>query len=468
MIPLQPSAEEMRAFGYRIIDMIVEHITTLPGKPVAGGASRAELESLLHGPPPTNPIPADALLERLRRDVFANMTHLDHPRFFAYVPSPGNFVGAMADALGAGLNPFAGAWAMASGMAQVELVTVGWLREICGLPEGAGGLFVSGGSMANLTALAAARHVALDDLTDGAVIYCSDQTHSSIDRAAKLLGLHSGRIRKLTGDERFRLSPDDLKHAIAADRAAGLRPFCVVGNAGTTSTGAIDPLNDLADICAAEELWLHVDGAYGAAAAITRRGREALAGMERADSISLDPHKWLFQPIECGCVLLRDERNLPATFRSVPGYLRDSDLGTAEMNFRDHGIQLTRSFRALKLWMSILYFGLDAFRDAVERGMELAETAERRLRESGRWEIVSPAAMGIVAFGYRIEGVDGTESDALNRRIAERSFADGHALLSTTLLRDRTVLRLCTINPRTTDVDITGTITRLEELAAEG
>jgi glutamate/tyrosine decarboxylase-like PLP-dependent enzyme len=256
-----------------------------------------------------------------------------------------------------------------------------------------------------------------------------------------------------------------LKHAIAADRAAGLRPFCVVGNGGTTSTGAVDPLGALADICAAEGLWLHLDGAYGAATAITARGRVALAGMERADSISLDPHKWLFQPIECGCVLLRDERNLPATFRSVPGYLRDSDLGAAEVNFRDHGIQLTRSFRALKLWMSIQYFGLDAFRAAVERGMELAEIAERRLRESGRWEILSPAAMGIVAFSYRIEGADGAESDAINRRIAERSFADGYALLSTTVLRDRTVLRLCTINPRTSDADIASTIGRLEELA---
>jgi glutamate/tyrosine decarboxylase-like PLP-dependent enzyme len=465
MIPLQPSAEEMRAFGYRIIDMIVEHITALPDERVACGASRAELESLLREPPPADPVPADALLDRLRRDIFAKMTHLDHPRFFAYVPSPGNFVGAMADALVAGLNPFAGAWAMASGMAQVELVTVGWLREICGLPEGAGGLFVSGGSMANLTALAVARHALLDDLADGAVIYCSDQTHSSIDRAAKLLGFPPGRIRKLAADERFRLSPDDLERAIAADRAAGLRPFCVVGNGGTTSTGAVDPLGALADICAAEGLWLHLDGAYGAATAITARGRVALAGMERADSISLDPHKWLFQPIECGCVLLRDERNLPATFRSVPGYLRDSDLGAAEVNFRDHGIQLTRSFRALKLWMSIQYFGLDAFRAAVERGMELAEIAERRLRESGRWEILSPAAMGIVAFSYRIEGADGAESDAINRRIAERSFADGYALLSTTVLRDRTVLRLCTINPRTSDADIASTIGRLEELA---
>ena len=456
---LQLSREEMRALGYRIIDLLVEHFDTLGQDRAATRGLRPKLEALLRESPPEAPGNVGAVLRQLQQDVFSHMVHVDHPRFFAFVPCPGNFVGAMADALAAGLNPFVGTWLSGSGPSQVELVTIDWLRQICGLPETAGGLFVSGGSMANLTALAAARHVKLGDKLNRAVVYFSDQTHSSVERALHVLGFHLEQSRRLASDEAFRLSLADLRREIAADRAAGRNPFCVIANAGTTSTGAVDPLPSLRQLCDQEGLWLHADGAYGAPAVLCRQGRAALDGLQLVDSLSLDPHKWLFQPFEIGCVLVRDSRWLRDTFQMRPEYLKDAVPAGEEVNFSDYGIQLTRCFRALKLWMSFKVFGLEAFREAVAWGIRLAEIAEDRLRESGRWKIVTPAHLAVVSF--RLAG----GNDALHRQLVEQTLADGFAMLSSTVLNGRTALRLCTINPRTTEDDIRDTIARLEQLA---
>ena len=456
---LQLPADEMRALGYRVVDLLVEHFTGLADLPVSGGAGREELERRLRESPPARGVGWERALERARRDVFGPMSHVDHPRFFAYVPSPGNFVGAMADALASGFNPFAGAWATASGAAEVELVTVDWLRSICGLPPEAGGAFVSGGSMANLTALAVARHrrFGAGDFSR-AVIYASDQAHSSIVRGARVLGFAPERVRLLASDERLRLDPATLRAAMDEDAAAGLIPFCVVASAGTTNTGAVDPLPDLAALCREAGAWLHVDGAYGAAAALAEAGRALLRGLGDADSVSMDPHKWLFQPFECAAVLVRDAHALRDTFRHVPEYLKDSDLSREEVNFRDWGVQLTRGFRALKLWMSIQAFGLDAFRAAVERGIRVAEVAEEELRASPEWEVTTPAQLAIVTFRYRAPEMADGDLDALQRRIAAETTRGGFAMLSTTELGGRAVLRLCTINPRTTDEDVRETV----------
>ena len=370
---LQLSPEEMRALGYRVVDRIVAHVAGVRDQAVSGGAPRAEMERRLREPPPEEGRGWEAALERTMADVFGPMSHVDHPRFFAYVPSPGSFVGAMADALVSGLNPFAGAWATAAGAAEVELVAADWLRGLCGLPEGAGGAFVSGGSMANLTALAVARwrRFGAEDFSR-AVVYCSDQAHSSIHRAARVLGFRPEQVRVLPADGAYRLPVEELERAAEADRAAGLVPFLAVGSAGTTNTGAVDPLPALAEACRRLGTWMHVDGAYGAPAVLTERGRELLRGIERADSVSLDPHKWLFQPFECACILVRDGGALRDAFRMVPEYLKDSDRAEEEVNFRDWGVQLTRSFRALKLWLSVQVHGLAAFRAAVARGMRLA------------------------------------------------------------------------------------------------
>jgi len=453
---------EMRALGYRVVDLIVDHYASLNENIVGAKGDPAVLRPLFRQAPPRDPAPADEIFARVERDVLPYIMNICHPRFFAFVPGPSNFVSVMADALAAGFNVFNGSWLGGSGPAALELAVIEWFREWCGFPEEAGGLFVSGGSMANLTALATARHAKLNDRCERAVLYYSDQTHSSVDRALGVIGFLPEQIRRLPADASFRLSMDALARAVAGDRAAGLQPFAVIANAGTTNTGAIDPLREIAAFCRAENLWMHVDGAYGAAAVICQRGRELLDGIALADSLSFDPHKWLFQTVECGCVLLRDAARMKATYRIMPEYLADVHRNVTEVNPCDYGIQLTRGFRALKVWMSMQFFGLDAFRAAVERGFVLAEYAEAKLRTMPCWEIVTPAQMGIVTFARR--GGD----DAFYARMHEAMLRDGYALATSTVLNGRTVLRLCTINPRTSEEDLRRTIEWLDALAESG
>jgi hypothetical protein len=255
------SAQEMRKFGYAVVDLLADHFANLKDGPVGAKGDPAKLVPLFDVDPPENGRDPNELLAQLERSVFPNNLHVDHPRFFAFVPGPNNFVSTMADALAAGFNIFNGTWFGGSAAAAVELGVVGWLGRTCGFPETSGGLFVSGGSMANLTALVAARNALLRDRVDGATVYFSDQTHSSVQRALHVIGFLPEQMRKLPSDEDFRLSIETLRAAIAADRAQGLRPFCIVANAGTTNTGAIDPLPELSDFAAAEKMWLHIDGA---------------------------------------------------------------------------------------------------------------------------------------------------------------------------------------------------------------
>ena len=449
----------MRQLGYRVVDILVQHFAEGRQGPVGAKGTPDDLLARFAGPPPEMPTPPNELLARLEKDVFPNNLHVDHPRFFAFVPGPGNFVSTMADALASGFNVFNGTWLGGSAAAAIELTVVDWILRFCGFPETSGGLFVSGGSAANLTALHAARATKLGDRIENAVIYFSDQTHYSVERALRVLGFAHQQCCKIPSDDRFRLPIDSLREKIQSDKKMGLRPFCVIANAGTTNTGAVDPLSELADLCAAEGMWLHADGAYGAATMICERGRQKLAGLERVDSLSLDPHKWLFQPFECGFVLVRDAAGLRSAFRLTPEYMRDVHRHTEETSLADYGVQLSRSFRALKVWLSLNTFGLRAFRDAVTRGFELAEFAERELRRRANCEILSPAEMAIVAFRF---GKDG----AVQTRLVEMMLKDGFAFLTSTTLKGMTALRLCTINPRTTEADIVQTIDRLEKFAA--
>ena len=458
---LEFSPERMRQIGYRVVDRLVEHLSTLSRQRVGTKADPAQLIAALREPIPERGMDFELVLERLEREVLANTMHVNHPRFFAYVPSPGNFVGAMADAIVSGYNVFAGTWISGSGPAAVELTVIDWLREMCALPAGAGGLFVSGGTVANLTALAVARHVRFREGLHNATVYFSDQAHSSFEKALRVIGLPDANVRKIASDSDFRLPVEGLAREIARDRERGLGPFCVIANAGTTNTGAVDPLPEIAELCRAEGLWLHVDGAYGAAATACERGRTLLGGLELADSLSLDPHKWLFQPYEIGCVLVRDGGHLKDAFRILPEYLKDTQQHSEEFNFTDYGIQLTRGFRALKLWMSIKVFGMGAFRGAIERGFALAEFAEKSVGGMPGWEIVTRAQMGIVCFRY------GAADDATHMALVQAQLQDGFALVTSTVLRGRTVLRMCTINPRTTEADITQTLEKLDALARE-
>jgi len=461
---LDLSRDEMRSLGYRVVDLLVDHFAEGDEGDLGASPSRTDLEARLREDLPEEETDPHAVLDQVEDDVLPNTMRVDHPRFFGFVPGPNNFIGVLADALAAGFNVFSGTWISGAAAAQVELVVIDWLRELCGLPETAGGLFTSGGSMANVTALAAARHAVLDDDVTNVVAYCSDQTHTSVDRALRLLGFGPDQLRRLSSDDRFRLDPAALREAIAMDRAEGRRPFCVIANAGTTNTGAVDPLPALAEVADAEDLWLHVDGAYGAPAVVCERGQRRLAGLDCADSLTMDPHKWLFQPFEIGGVLVRDERHLRRAFRLEAEYLEDAVGEADEVNFSASGIQLTRSFRALKLWMTLKVFGRKHVAAAVQRGFERAEQADRLLRDRPEWTVVTPAQMGIVTFRCAPDGWADDRVDTLTRRLASAINEEGDIFLTKTVLDGRPVLRLCPINPRTTADDIQETIDRLDAL----
>jgi aromatic-L-amino-acid/L-tryptophan decarboxylase len=456
--------EEMRRLGYRVIDALVDHFEELPRKPVTRTERRATLESLYpvgfreEGQAP------ERVLDWLVSEVFTRTMHMDHPRFFGFIPGPSNYVGALAAALSSGLNPGMATWLESAGPIALELRTVDWLRELVGLPATGGGLFVSGGSEANLTALAVARDRKAGGRLGDAVVYCSRETHSSVERATRILGLAPARLRKIPVDERYRMSPARLEEALARDHRDGLHPFAVVANAGTTSTGAVDPLDSIAGICLRDGLWLHVDAAYGGAALLTAEGRERLAGIEKADSVALDPHKWLFQPFETGCLVVRDRELLRESFEMRPEYLKGAEGTDEEPNPSDHGMKLSRQFNALKLWMSLSVFGVAAFRRAVQKGLDQARTAEALLRESAEWEVVTPAELGIVTFRFAPEGLARERVDELQPLLVRDLTEDGFAFLSQTTLAGRPVLRLCTINPRTTVEDLRATVRRLVEL----
>jgi aromatic-L-amino-acid decarboxylase len=441
--PLSLPPEEMRRLGYLVVDRIVDHLGELDGLPPIRVGDAAALRSALGGPPPEAPGDADAALNALFEQVLPFVQLPDHPRFFARIGSPSNYVSVLADLAAAGYNVFTGSWTGGSGPSSVELVVLDWLRELCGMPLGTAGVLTTGGSVATLVALAAARTARFGERAPAeAVAYVSSEGHAAGPRALRVLGVP---YRTLTAGPDCRLRAADVRAAVETDRAAGREPFCVVATAGTTSTGAVDPLPELADLCAELDVWLHVDGAYGAPAVLCEPGRAALAGLERADSLVLDPHKWLFQPYEIGCVLVRDGPLLEETFALSGAYLRDTTGG--EVNFRDRSVQLTRGGRALKLWLSIRVFGLAAFRDAIAHGIALAEHAEALVRARPGWEVVSPAQLAVVCF--RADG-----DDTRQTAIAEAMMAGGFAVPSTTEVGGRVALRLCTINPRTTFADI--------------
>jgi aromatic-L-amino-acid decarboxylase len=441
--------DDMRRLGYRVVDRLVEHFEGVGELPPIRVGDAGELRAALGGPPPEQPGDPDAAIDALFDQVLPFVQHADHPRFFARIGSPSNFASVLADAATAGVNVFAGSWTGGSGPATVELAVLDWLRDLCGLPEGADGVLVSGGSVASLVALAAARTARFGDRApDDAVAYVSSEGHPSIPRALRVLGFAAEQIRTIEAGPDCRLTPAAVRAAIAADGV----PFCLVANAGTTSTGAVDPLAELAAVCAERGVWLHVDGAYGAPAVLCG----ALTGLEHADALVLDPHKWLFQPYEIGCVLVRERGLLERTFALQFAALRDVQRG--EVNFRDRSVQLTRTSRALKLWLSLRVFGLAAFREAVARGIALAEHAEATLRARPGWQVVSPAQLAIVCF--RREG-----EDAHQTAIAEAMVRDGYAVPSTTVVGGRVALRMCTINPRTTFEEIERTIERMEAVS---
>ncbi len=460
--PLALDAEQMRRMGYAVVDLLIRRIGELADGPVVRMASRAEMEARIDEPAPPAGRDFAALLERLDRDVLPFVGHFDHPRFFGYIPGAGTWPAALGDLIAAATNIDAGGWREAAGPSQLELTVLEWFRGWIGYPEGAAGVLVSGGSAANLTAIACAREAIVGPMSPRIVAYAGDQTHSSIARAARHLGFRPDQIRVLPTDDRFRIRLDDLAAAIDADAAAGRLPFLVVANAGTTNTGAIDDLVSIARLCRERGIWLHVDGAYGAFAVLTDRGRAALAGMELADSVTIDPHKWLAMPFEVGCLMVRDGANLERAFELHPEYLRERIDDRHSVNFADRGLQLTRSSRAIKVWLAIQTFGVDAFRTVIDRAMDLTLEAQRRIEADDRLELVTAASLGVLTFRRRGAPEDGADRvDRLNEAVVADLAAAGDVLLTSTLIGGRYAIRLCILNHTTGRGDVEHALERV-------
>lgn len=460
---LSMSAEAMQELAQRATDLIVARIEGLRDEAPWRGASRASLEPLLREPPPEEGQSALAVLERAVRDVLPVAARVDHPRFFAFVPSAPTWPGVIADYLATGFNTFQGTWLGSAGPSQLELVVIDWFRQWIGYPASGGGLFTSGGSAAILDSLVAARE------HHGAparpAVFMSDQSHSALERAARIIGVRPDGIFKVAADEKFRIRLGELESAVIEARKNGYTPIAVCANAGTTNTGAIDPLPEIAAFCTRESIWLHVDAAYGGFAMLCERGRALLDGMHLADSISLDAHKWLFQPFEAGCVMVRDVATLERAFSVHPEYLQDTRLGMEQVNFADRGLQLTRSFRALKVWMSIQTFGMAAFRQAIARGIELADRAGDHVRNSETLELLSPPSLGILCFRIRPRGsqLPAARLDEINEQVQAGVIAAGAAMLSSTRLRGIYSLRLCIMSHQTTWDDVRETLEAIEQ-----
>ena len=449
--PLAMDAEAMRRAGYATVDALVARLTDPGADPVLRRAEAADMASRLGGPPPEQAAEYGAVLARVIADVLPYAARTDHPGYFAFIPSFTTWPAALAELTAAAANPYCGAWMESAGAAQIELEVVDWFRDWLGMPASTAGLLVSGGSAANLMALLVAREAA-GGPSDDSVLYVSDQAHSSLARTARAMGLRPQQVRVLPTDDRWRLLPETVTAAVRADRSVGRVPFALCASAGSTNTGAVDPLGELADVGAEEGLWLHVDAAYGGFAALTAKGRSALAGIDRANSVTLDPHKWLYQPMECGSVLIRDGARLERTFAIHPDYLDgDATQGAGEVNFADRGLQLSRGFRALKIWVTMQTFGLAAFRAAIQRNLELAEFAEALIGRHAGLTLMAPATLGIVCFRREWPGCDEAETERRGLALADDLERSGMALVSATRLAGRHAIRLCILNPTSSE-----------------
>jgi glutamate/tyrosine decarboxylase-like PLP-dependent enzyme len=465
-----PDPAVLEALSAQTVRWVLRHFTTLADQPIGRTASRAQMEGLLREPPPEQGQEFAQVLAEFQDRVAAYAFRVNHPRFLAFVPGAPSFLSVLGDWLSAGTNFFAGVWLEAAGPAQVELLVLDWFKEFVGYPATASGLLTSGGSEATLTALVVARESLSFPDRARAVLYTSEQRHWSVDRAAKIIGLRPDQLRPVAVGSDGQLLPTALARAVAEDRRAGRLPWALVANAGTTNTGAVDPLIELADVCRQEHLWLHVDAAYGWPVVLIPEGQAMRDGMAQADSLTLDPHKWFGQTFEAGCLLVREGFRLPETFALRPEYMRDVEPAEDEVNFCDHGLPLTRRFRALKIWLSLKVLGLSWFRALAQRCCRLADYAQALLAETPGFEVISPRQLSIVCFRYVPPGTpphsekSAARIDRLNLMVASRLMGTGRAFLSTTRLGGRVALRFCFVNWRTTARDVEEFVALLREL----
>ncbi len=442
---------------HRVADLVADYLEGVGDRPVLPAVSPGDVRRVLPASPPEQPEPVDTVLDDYLRVVEPNLTHWNHPGFFAYFAITGSGPGILGETLAAALNVNAMLWRTSPAATELEERVCDWLRQMMDLPAELRGHINDTASSSSLVGLAAARHrlpelnvrikgLAGRPAAPPLTLYTSDQAHSSIDKAAIVLGIGQENIRRVASDEEFRMSVPALAEAIARDRAEGRLPMAVVATAGTTSTTSVDPIPEIADLCTREGIWLHVDTAYAGAAAICPEFRQRMPGLERADSLVVNPHKWLFTPVDCSVLFVRDPDLLKDAFSLVPEYLRTDEAEAT--NLMDYGFQLGRRFRSLKLWMVIRAFGVEGLRARIREHCALARELADRLAGDPRFELAAPVPFSTVCFRACVDGTT-KEQDRFNERLLARINAAGPVFLSHTVLRGRYTLRVAIGNLRT-------------------
>jgi aromatic-L-amino-acid decarboxylase len=447
--------ESFRRHGHRVVDWLAEYLARPEEYPVLAQVSPGHVAAMLPSKAPDRGEPFDAIFEDFERIIVPGLTHWQHPGFFAYFAITASGPGILAEMLAAGLNVQAMLWRTSPAATELEQVALGWLRDLMGLPASFDGVIYDTASVSTLHALAAARHAALPDARENGVsgrprIYCTEHTHSSIDKAVLTLGLGLQSIRRVPVDAGLAMRPDALDSAIVEDSAAGFTPVAVVSTVGTTSSTAIDDVTPIADVCGRRNVWLHVDAAYAGPMAIVPEYRHILAGAGRAESVVVNPHKWLFTPFDLSALYCRRMDVLRAAFSLVPEYLQTPGSGSVR-NLMDTGVQLGRRFRALKLWMVLRYFGAEGIRDRLLEHCRLARMFAGWVDADSTFERVADVTFSVVCFRHVRPGVDDATLDALNARLLEDVNASGEVFLSHTRLHGRYTLRLAVGNLRTTE-----------------
>lgn len=447
---LELDGAQLRRLIRLATERVAHFVDTLPTQPAADVASGAELARSLVEALPEQGVPFEALLDLLFHRVVPKAFNTAGPGYLAYIPGGGLLQTAVADYLGDAVNRYVGVWAAAPGMVQLEANVIRWFTEIVGYPAGAAGFLTSGGSMANFSAIVTARHHLLGEQFLRGTIYASDQTHYSVDKAAALAGFPAANVRVVASDDRFRIRLPELEERIAADTQAGFQPFLLVGNAGTTNTGAVDDLDALADLAARRRLWLHVDAAYGGFFMLTARGRNIMHGLAQADSITLDPHKALFLPYGTGSLLVRDGERLRRAHGLTAEYLPEMQEARDFTDFCQLSPELSRPPRGLRVWLPLKLHGAAAFRRALDEKLDLAQWAAQELnRLEPEIEVVAEPQLSTVVFRLRRPGADQDTLNRLNRDLLARVNARNRVHLTGTMLGDRFALRICVVSFRT-------------------
>ena len=449
---------EFREAGHRVIEWIADYLEGVESRPVLARVAPGEVSDLLPEQAPQEGEPIDRILADVDRVVMPGVTHWNHPGFLAYFGITASGPGILGEAIAAALNVNAMLWRTGPAATELEERTLEWMRVLLGLPAGLSGHIQDTASTSTLVALGAAREAVGLDIRNGGMsgrslprlrLYCSEEAHSSVEKSAIVLGIGREGVTRIPCDEDFRMDPLLLAEAVRSDREQGILPFCVVATVGTTSTSSIDPLPEIARICEVERLWLHIDAAYGGAAGAIPEMREIWKGAERADSIVVNPHKWLFVPIDCSALFLRDPALVRGAFSLIPEYLTTPE-GERVVNLMDYGHALGRRFRALKLWMVLRYFGSRGIAARLEEHVRLARELASWVDDAIEWERMAPTPFSTVCFRYRREGMTDQEADTMNERLLAMVNASGEVFLSHTRLRGRFTLRVAIGNLRTT------------------